>query len=321
MKSILKYVLVGLLFAMSGSILAADPWPIKRVTIVVPFTAGGSTDIIARILASKLTTELGQPVIVENKAGASGNIAGEFVARSPADGYTLFMGTSTSIANITMFKSIPFDILNDFTPVSQIANTPLVLIVNNNLPVKNVAGLIKYAKDNPGKLNYGSGGNGTSQHLAGVMFEKMADIRMTHVPYKGAAPAVSDLIAGNIQIMFAPLIDGLQFIKADRVKALGLTTIEKAPQLPSVPPINDILPGFDISTWNAIFAPVKTPPEVIARLSTAIIKVVKLPDTQKAISEQGSAAVGSSPVDFKRFIDSEVLVWKKLVEISGSKAD
>jgi len=318
MKSILKYVLVALSFAISGSVLAADPWPTKRVTIVVPFTAGGSTDIIARILASKLTTELGQPVIVENKAGASGNIAGEFVARSPADGYTLFMGTSTSIANITMFKSIPFDILSDFTPVSQIANTPLVLIVNNNLPVKNVAGLIKYAKDNPGKLNYGSGGNGTSQHLAGVMFEKMADIRMTHVPYKGAAPAVSDLIAGNIQIMFAPLIDGLQFIKADRVKALGLTTIEKAPQLPSLPSINDTLPGFDIATWNGIFAPVKTPPEVIARLSTAITKSVKLPDTQRAINEQGSAAVGSSPTDFKKFIDSEVLVWKKLVEISGS---
>jgi tripartite-type tricarboxylate transporter receptor subunit TctC len=318
MKSILKYVLVALSFAISGSVLAADPWPTKRVTIVVPFTAGGSTDIIARILASKLTTELGQPVIVENKAGASGNIAGEFVARSPADGYTLFMGTSTSIANITMFKSIPFDILSDFTPVSQIANTPLVLIVNNNLPVKNVAGLIKYAKDNPGKLNYGSGGNGTSQHLAGVMFEKMADIRMTHVPYKGAAPAVSDLIAGNIQIMFAPLIDGLQFIKADRVKALGLTTIEKAPQLPSLPSINDTLPGFDIATWNGIFAPVKTPPEVIARLSTAITKAVKLPDTQRAINEQGSAAVGSSPTDFKKFIDSEVLVWKKLVEISGS---
>jgi tripartite-type tricarboxylate transporter receptor subunit TctC len=318
MKSILKYVLVALSFAISGSVLAADPWPTKRVTIVVPFTAGGSTDIIARILASKLTTELGQPVVVENKAGASGNIAGEFVARSPADGYTLFMGTSTSIANITMFKSIPFDILNDFTPVSQIANTSLVLIVNNNLPVKNIAGLIKYAKDNPGKLNYGSGGNGTSQHLAGVMFEKMADIRMTHVPYKGAAPAVSDLIAGNIQIMFAPLIDGLQFIKADRVKALGLTTIEKAPQLPSLPSINDTLSGFDIATWNGIFAPVKTPPDVIARLSNAITKAVKLPDTHRAINEQGSAAVGSSSTDFKKFIDSEVLVWKKLVEISGS---
>jgi len=321
MMKILKYVLPALaVFATSGA-TASEPWPAKRVSIVVPFSAGGSTDIVARILASKLSPELGQPVIVDNKPGASGNIAGEFVARSAADGYTLFMGTSTSIANITLFRTLPFDILKDFTPVSQIANTPLVLIANNNLPASNVAELVKYARDNPGKLNYGSGGSGTSQHLGGVMFEHLAKVRMTHVPYKGAAPAVTDLMAGNIQVMFAPLIDALQFIKAGKVKALGVTTLDKAPQLPNTPTIDQDLQGFNVSTWNAIFVPAKTPPAVVAKLSAAITKVVNQPDARQAIYDQGSQAIGSTPAEFRKFVDSEVVVWKQLVEISGAKAD
>ena len=322
MTSLLKKMLVATAFiAAGGMVLAAESWPTKRLTIVVPFSAGGSTDIVARILANKLTTELGQPVIVDNKPGASGNIAGDYVARSPADGYTLFMGTSTSIANITLFKHLPFDILKDFAPVSQIANTPLVLIANNDLPVRNVAELVSYAKDNPGKLNYGSGGSGTSQHLGGVMFEHLAKVKMTHVPYKGAAPAVSDLMAGNIQLMFAPLIDGLQFIKAGKVKALGVTTAAKAPQLPEVPPLATTLAGFDVATWNAVFAPAKTPPEVVAKLSAAIVRVMQQPDTRKAIDEQGSEAIGSTPAAFKAFLDREVGIWKQLVEISGAKAE
>jgi tripartite-type tricarboxylate transporter receptor subunit TctC len=276
---------------------------------------------VARILANKLATELGQPVIVENKPGASGNIAGEFVAKSPADGYTLFVGTSTSIANIALFKSIPFDILKDFAPVSQVAHTPLVLMVNPSFPANSVADLVRYAKQNPGKLNYGSGGSGTSQHLGGVMFEHMANVKMVHVPYKGAAPAVTDLLAGNIQVMFAPLIDGLPLIRGGKLKALGLTTPKKAPQVPEVPPIATVLPGFDVATWNAIFAPVKTPPEVMEKLSAAIVKVMKQPDVRKAIEEQGSEAIGSTPAEFKKFIDNEVVVWKKLVEISGARAD
>ncbi|MCD6077046.1 MAG: hypothetical protein K0R89_984 [Ramlibacter sp.] len=321
MKRVLKSILPVLAaFAVSGA-LAADPWPTRRVSIIVPFSAGGSTDIVARILANKLSPELGQPVIVDNKPGASGNIAGEFVARSPADGYTLFMGTSTSIANITLFKTLPFDILKDFTPVSQIANTPLVLIAHNNLPASSVADLVKYARENPGKLNYGSGGSGTSQHLGGIMFEHLAKVRMTHVPYKGAAPAVTDLMAGNIQVMFAPLIDALQFIKAGKVKALGVTTLDKAPQLPNTPTIAQDLPGFNVSTWNAIFVPAKTPPHVVSRLSGAITKVVNQPDARQAIYDQGSLAIGSTPAEFRKFIDTEVVVWKQLVEISGAKAD
>lgn len=307
--------------ALPASALGAETYPDKRISLVVPFTAGGSTDIVARILASKLSGELGQPVVVENKAGASGNIAGDYVARSAPDGYTLFMGTSTSIANISLFSKLPFDIMKDFTPISQVANTPLVLIANNSLPANNIGEVVAYARANPGKLNYGSGGPGTSQHLAGVMFEQLAKVKMTHVPYKGAAPAVTDLMGGNIQIIFAPLIDALQFIRAGKVKALGITTLSPAPQIPDVPPIAKTLPGFDVATWNAVFVPARTPPDVVRTLSTAIIRAVRQPDMQKQISEQGSQAVGSTPAEFGKFLGSEVVLWKKLVEVSGARAE
>jgi tripartite-type tricarboxylate transporter receptor subunit TctC len=302
-----------------GAAQAADDYPNRRISLVVPFSAGGSTDIVARILANKLGQELDQPVVVENKAGASGNIAGDYVARSAPDGYTLFVGTSTSIANISLFAKLPFDIMKDFTPVSQIVNTPLVLIANNDLPADSIGTLVAYARQHPGKLNYGSGGAGTSQHLAGVMFEQMAQVRMTHVPYKGAAPAVTDLMGGNIQIIFAPLIDALPFIKAGKVKPLGVTTLQAAPQIPQVPPIAQTLPGFEVSTWNAIFAPAQTPPAVVQTLSRAIVKAVQAPDTQRLIVDQGSQPVGSTPAQFKSFLDSEVVLWKKLVDMSGAK--
>ena len=312
-------VTLSLIAATQAAI--ADDWPSKRLTLVVPFSAGGSTDTVARILANKLSIELGQPVVVENKAGASGNIAGDYVAKSVPDGHTLFVGTSTSIANISMFKSIPFDVIKDFTPVSQIVNTPLVLVVNPSFPAGNIADLVKYAKDNPGKVNYGSGGSGTSQHIGGATFGHMAKVNIVHVPYKGAAPAMTDVIAGTIQIIFAPLIDALPFIKSNRVTPLGLTTAKKASQLPDVGPIATVLPGYDLATWNAIFTPVKTPPEVVEKLSAAIVKIMKQPDVRKAIEDQGSEPIGSTSEEFKKFIDNEVVVWKNLVQISGAKAD
>jgi tripartite-type tricarboxylate transporter receptor subunit TctC len=301
--------------------VAGAAYPEHSVNIVVPFSAGGSTDIVARILARGLGKAMGQPVVVENKPGASGNIAGDYVARSAPDGYTLFMGTSTSIANIALFKKLPFDILTDFIPVSQIANTPLVLVANNSLPVNDVAGLIKLAKEKPGQLNYGSGGPGTSQHLGGVMFSSMAKVQMTHVPYKGAAPAMSDLIGGNIQIMFAPLIDALAFIRSGKVKALGITTGKPAPQIPDVPPIAKTLPGFEIATWNAVFVPAGTPPAVVDALSRHIVAVTRSPEMRESIETQGSEAVGSTPQEFKAFLDREVVLWKGLVQSSGASAD
>ncbi|MEI2414896.1 tripartite tricarboxylate transporter substrate binding protein [Orrella sp. JC864] len=323
MKRSLKRYLAApaLLLALVAGHAGAQDYPDRRLSIVVPFSPGGSTDIVARLLANALTGELGQPVIVENKAGASGNIAGDYVARSKPDGYTLFMGTSTSIANIALFSKLPFDIEKDFVPVSQIVHTPLVLITNLDFPAATVRELIDYARANPGRVNYGSGGAGTSQHLAGVMFEHLAQVKMTHVPYKGAAPAVTDLMGGSIQVMFAPLIDALSFIRAGKVKALGLTTTRRAPQVPDVAPIADLLPGFEVATWNGVFAPADTPPERIGILSQAIVKAVALPETRRQIEEQGSAAVGSTPAQFRAFLDDEVVLWRRLVEMSGARAD
>lgn len=316
----LRTTFFTLLVAASAacSTLAHAAYPERSVNVVVPFSAGGSTDIVARILANGLSKEFKQPVVVENKPGASGNIAGDYVARSKPDGYTLFVGTSTSIANISLFKSLPFDILKDFIPVSQIVHTPLVLIVNNDLPVNDVAGLIELAKKKPGELNYGSGGSGTSQHLGGVMFTTMANVEMTHIPYKGAAPAVTDLIGGSIQVMFAPLIDALGYIRSGKVKALGLTTDKPAPQIPDVPLISKTLPGFNVATWNAIFIPAGTPVPVVDTLSRRISAVMSSPDVRKTIEDQGSEAVGSSPAEFKKFLDKEVILWKGLVESSGA---
>lgn len=322
MNTFVKTCIAGLLgLSLCVPVLAADSFPNRRVNIVVPFAPGGSTDIVARILANKLAGELNQPVVVENKAGASGNIAGDYVARSAPDGYTLFMGTSTSIANIALFKSLPFDIEKDFIPISQIVHTPLVLIANKSLAANSVEELIQYAKSNPGKLNYGSGGAGTSQHLAGVMFEQMAGVKMTHVPYKGAAPAVTDLIGGSIQVMFAPLIDALAFIRGDKVKALGLTTPKPAPQVPNVQPIATVLPGFDVATWNGLFAPAATPPVVVERLAKAVVNAVRSPDTQKLIEDQGSEPVGSTPAEYQAFLKDEVVLWKQLVQASGARAE
>ncbi len=322
LKHLARGLALGLALATAAVAAAAsEAWPSKRLTIVVPFSAGGSTDTVARILAGRLAADLGQTVIVENKPGASGNIAGDYVARSAPDGYTLFMGTSTSIANISLYRSIPFDILKDFTPVSQVVHTPLVLVTHPQLPVNSIEELIRHAKDRPGVLNYGSGGNGTSQHLGGVMFEHLAKARMTHVPYKGAAPAMTDLIAGNIQLMFAPSIDALPFIRSGRVKALGVTTAQRSPKLPDTPSLASVLPGFDVATWNAIFVPAKTPPAVVQALSAAIVKAMNHPEARKAVDEQGSEVVASTAAEFKTFLDREVVIWKQLVEISGAKID
>jgi tripartite-type tricarboxylate transporter receptor subunit TctC len=319
----MKAVAAGLglaLAAQGAAAQGADVFPSKRITFVVPFAAGGSTDVVARLVASKLSTELGQPVIVENKPGASGNIAGEFVAKSNPDGYTLFVGTSTSIANISLFKSLPFDMVKDFTPVSQMVLTPLVLVTNPGFAPAKLSELVDYARKNPGKVNYGSGGSGTSQHIGGATFAHLAKVNMVHVPYKGAAPAMTDVISGQIQLMVAPLIDAMPHIKSNRVRVIGVTTPKEVPQLPGVPPIASVLPGYDVGTWNGIFAPSKTPPAVVEKLSAAIAKVMKDPEVRKSIVDQGSEPIGSTSAEFRKFIDNEVGVWKKLIEISGATA-
>ena len=313
------------LAALAASLMAgpakAETFPTRTVTIVVPFSAGGSTDTFARLVATNLQGQFGQPFVVENKPGASGNIAASYVARSAPDGYTLFMGTSTSIANMSLFKNLNYDMLTDFVPVSQTVYTPLVMIVNPNSPAKTFQDFLKMAKEAKQPLTYGSGGSGTSQHLAGALFENLADVKMVHVPYKGAAPAVTDLMGGQIDVMFSPLVDAIGYIRGGKLRALALTTPKESAQLPGVPTLASALAGFDVPTWNGIFAPAKTPPAIVDALSKAIQKAMREPDMIKTVEGQGSDPVGSTPAEFKSFVEKEQKVWQRLVEISGAKVE
>ena len=313
---------LALALAMALSIAVAHaqtPWPTKPIRILVGYAAGGSTDVTARIIAQALSERLGQPVIIENRAGAGGNIAAEAAAKADPDGYTLLMTTSTSFGtNPSLYKSLPFNVQTDFSPITLTAFIPNLLVVNPSVAANNVADFIAYLKANPGKLNFGSAGNGTSQHIAGELFNSLAGVNMVHVAYRGGAPAVNDLLGGQLQVIFAPLVEVLQQVRADKLKALGITTIKRSPLLPDVPTIAEALPGYEIALWNGLVAPAKTPPEIIDRINRAAIDALRSPELKAKLAEQGSEPVGNTPSEFKTFIEGELVKWKKLVEISGA---
>jgi tripartite-type tricarboxylate transporter receptor subunit TctC len=306
----------ALIFSTCAAFAQSD-WPQRPITLVVPLSPGGSTDSTARLIAQKLKDELGQPIIIENRVGAGGNIGTHFVVNAAPDGYTLLMATSTLAANMTLYKNIPFDIQKDLAPVSQIALIPNVLMVNPELPVKTLGEFITLVRQK--EVNYGSAGNGTSQHLSGALFNSMVHGKMVHVPYKGGAPANVDLLAGHIQLVFSPLVEILPFIETGKLRALGVTTKARSPRLPNLPAIDESLPGFDVALWNGILAPAKTPPAVIAKLYAAVHKVMQNPDVLKTFAEQGTNPVGSTPAEFKQLIAAEVPKWARLVKLSGAE--
>lgn len=299
----------------------AQEWPTKPITLIVPFSVGGSTDITARLLADKLRNVLGQSVIVENRAGAGGNIGAAAVAKAAPDGYTLLMATSTHVTNPSLYKNLPYDVIKDFVPVAQIAFIPNLLAANKDLPVKNLEEFVRYVKENKGPVNYGSSGSGTSQHLAGALFNNIANGKMVHIPYKGGGAAVGDLLAGQIQVYFGAIPEVVSFVNAGKLKALGITTKERSPRFPDVPAINEVLPGYEVALWNGILAPVGTPAPVIGKLNDAIKKVLQNPEMQKRLTEQGSAPIGSSPEEFKKFMSSEVSTWARIVKASGAHVE
>jgi tripartite-type tricarboxylate transporter receptor subunit TctC len=321
MTSISKAVCGALLSALLAGPACADNWPSKPIKLVVPYPPGGSTDITARIVAENLRPLLGQPVVIDNRPGAAGNIGAEAVAKSEPDGYTLLMATSTHATNPSLYKSLPYDFVHDLAPVSQVAFIPNLLVVNPKIPTANLADFIAYVKSGKNTVNYGSAGNGSSQHLSGALFNSMVGGNMVHVPYKGGAPATADLLAGQIQAVFAPLVEVIAHVKAGKLTALGITTRKRSPQLPDVPSISEVLPGYEVALWNGVLAPVKTPAEIVNRLNEAIVKVLQQPDVRGRLAEQGSEPVGSSPAEFKQFIAAETEKWKKLVQISGARAE
>lgn len=311
-------VLVVLIVSAFGAFAQSD-WPQKPITLVVPLSPGGSTDTTARLIGQKLKNELGQPVIIDNRAGSGGNIGAQYVVNAQPDGYTLLMATSTLAANMSLFKNLKFDIQKDLAPVSQIALIPNVLMVNNDLPAKNLSEFISLMRQKD--LYYGSAGNGTSQHMSGALFNTMVKGKMVHVPYKGGALANSDLIGGQIQLVFSPLVEVLPFIESGKLRPLGVTTKARSPRLPNLPAIDEVLPGFEIALWNGILVPAKTPAPVIDKLYAAIKKVMQDPEVQKTFAEQGTESVGSSPAEFKQLIAAEVPKWGRLVKLSGAMAE
>ena len=298
-------------------------YPTKPVRLVVPFPAGGTTDILARAVAQKLSETWGQQVIVDNRPGAGGNIGSELVAKSPPDGYTLLMGTvGTHAINPSLYAKMPYDHVKDFVPVILVAGVPNVLVVNPSLPVNSVQELIAYAKANPNKLNFASSGNGTSIHLSGELFKTMTGVQMTHVPYKGSAPALTDLIGGQVQLMFDNLPSSLQFIKAGKLRALAVTSLARSSTLPELPTLAESgLPGFEASSWFGVLAPAGTPNDIVKKLNGEIAAWLASPDAKEKLAAQGAIAAGGTPDAFVTHIAAESAKWAKVVKASGAHVD
>jgi len=302
---------------------AQGTYPTKPVRIVVPFPAGGTTDILARAAAQRLTETLGQSVVVDNRPGAGGNIGAELVAKAPPDGHTLLMGTvGTHAINASLYAKMPYDHIRDFAPIILVAGVPNVLVVHPSVPVNSVQELIAYAKANPGKLNFASSGSGTSIHLSAELFKTMAGVHMAHVPYKGSAPAVTDLLGGQVQLMFDNLPSALPHIKAGKLKALAVTSATRAPALPDVPTIAESgLVGFDATSWFGLLAPAGTPQPIIARVNGDVAKWLATAEAKEKMAGLGANSAGQSTDEFVRHIAAETSKWAKVVKDSGAKVD
>lgn len=303
-------------------------WPSKPVRIVVPFAPGGTTDILARVLAPELSKALGQSFVVENRAGAGGNIGAEVVAKSPGDGYTLLMGTvGTHGINKALYDKLPYDPQKDFAPITLVAGVPNVMVMGTRraqaLGITSVADFVRYAKANPGRLNMASSGNGTSIHLAGELFKSRNGIFMTHIPYRGSGPALADLLAGSVDVMFDNLPSAMAHIQAGNLKAFAVTSAVRSAALPDVPTVAEAgkLPGFEASSWFGLLAPAGTPPEIVNRLQQETTKALNLPAVKERLLAQGAIPGGNTPADFARLIDAETTKWATVVKASGARVD
>lgn len=315
--------LAGLAVAAPASAQQAGGWrPERPLRIIVPFAAGGSTDVTTRIIAEQLAGRLGQGVVVENRAGAGGNIGVEYVARAAPDGYTLVMGTSsTHAASAALHRSLPFDPARDFAPVALVSYVPNVLVVPTSMPVRSVQEFVAHAKANPGRLSYGSAGSGSSHHLAASLLSVRTGIETVHVPYRGGAPAMTDLLAGQLQFMVSPIIEAVAHIRAERLCPLGVTTAERMPLLPDVPAIGEALPGYRMATWLGLFAPAGTPASAVETISAAVDSILRDPTVRARMLELGSVPLGGTPAEFARFFAQEIPAWTELVRISGARVE
>jgi tripartite-type tricarboxylate transporter receptor subunit TctC len=299
----------------------AQTYPTRPVRIIVGFAAGGAFDIVARLIGQWLSDRLAQPFIVENRPGASTNIATEAVVRAPADGYTLLLGGAVNTVNATLYGNLKFDFIRDIAPVAGIIRFPNLMEVNPSFPAKTVPEFIVYAKANPGKIIFASTGTGSTQHLAGELFKMMTGVNMVHVPYRGAAPALTDLISGQVQVMFGPLPPSIKFVRAGKLRALAVTTATRSQALPDIPAVGEFVPGYEASGWNGVVAPKHTPAEIINKLNKEINAGLADPDIKARIADLGGTALGGSPSDLGKLVADEIEKWSKVVKFAELKPE
>jgi tripartite-type tricarboxylate transporter receptor subunit TctC len=312
--------MTGLTWAGISDAAALD-YPTRPVRWVVGYPAGGTTDILARLIGQYLSEKLGQQFIVENKPGAGNNIATEAVINSPPDGYTLLFVNPANGINTSLYKKLSFNFPRDIAPIAGIARVPNVMEVNPNVPAKTVAEFIAYAKANPNKVNLASSGNGTSVHLSGELFMAMTGVKLTHVPYRGSAPALTDMIAGQVQVLFDNLPSSIEHVRAGKLRALAVTTEQRSDALPDVPTVAETVPGYEASAWFGMGAPKGTPPEVIAVLNKTINEALADPNIKARLAEMGGMPMGGTPADFGKIIVDETEKWRKVVEFAGASVD
>jgi tripartite-type tricarboxylate transporter receptor subunit TctC len=300
---------------------AAQDYPVRPIKLIVPFAAGGPSDTQARMIAQKLSEDLKQPVLVDNKPGAAGNIGADLVAKASPDGYTLlFSSTGPLVVNPAVFERMPFDTFKDFAPVVLVSSAPSVLAVHPSVPAETFTALLALVKASPEKYSYASGGEGTTQHMSGELLKEMAGVRMTHVPYKGGGPAISDALAGHVPIIFTDVGTGLPHFRAGRLRPLAVTSPARNPALPQVPTLAESgLPGYAVSAWQGILAPADTPPPIVARLNTAVVVILRSPEVSQRLTSVGNVPGGNTPAEFAAFLREEAPRWARIVKAAAIK--
>jgi len=296
-------------------------WPTKPVRMIVPFPPGGSTDVISRILGQRLAEGLGQTLVIDNRGGAGGNIGTDLAARSAPDGYTILMGTVTMSINPFLYPKMSHDVLRDLAPVSVVASAPQVLVVHPSFPAKTVKEVIDYARAKPGSINFGSSGNGTSGHLGIEMMKAATGIQVVHVPYKGAAPAMADLLAGQVQVMFETITTAVPQLKAGKIRGVAVAASKRSTLMPELPPITETIPGLDTTSWYGLVVPAGTPRAVISRLHAETVKALALPDVRERLAALGTEPVGNTPEEFDRYLRAEMAKWSKVIKAAGVKLE
>jgi tripartite-type tricarboxylate transporter receptor subunit TctC len=310
------------LLALAAAAASAQNYPNKPIRMIVPFPPGGGADITARPIAQMLSERWGKPVVIENHGGASGMIGAEMLAKAPADGYTIMVGSSAEVAlNVALFPKMPYDPVKDFAPITLATVTPMALVVHPSVPVYSVKEYLALTKAKPGSMTFGSTGSGSPHHFAGEWLKMLAQVDIVHVPYKGSGPLIIDLLGGHAPSGYATLLPAMQHVKSGKLRALAVTTPQRVSMLPDVPALSETLPGFDITQWNAVWAPAGTPKDVIDKLATEIIRIVQSPDYKARMAAQGSEAVGSSPAELAAFQKAEISKYRNIAQQANIKLD